>query len=251
MDTRQQRAFEGLRRLYPELNFGGWPECSGDLPFYARIHSLITPESVVLDVGCGTGFHRKLSEGFMADLQNIRGKVSKVIGLDVDPNAAANEGIDEFRLIASDRWAVESDSIDLCYAQWVLEHLSDPDQFFAEAARVIKVGGYLCFRTPNRWHYSSIGASLVPDRWHYALRRMLGHPHEAEDVFPTLFRCNSTGRCRRFLVKHGFEGVVRTKGGVSQLTGLGSVAGRMGKWIEGCMPPPMKTEIQGFARKVF
>jgi len=51
-------------RIYPEHAFGKLELRNGILPFYSRLKSLVRPDSVVLEVGCGHGVHRDLSEGF-------------------------------------------------------------------------------------------------------------------------------------------------------------------------------------------
>jgi len=42
-------------RFYPESRFGGFSDVDGTVAFYARVQAILTPESVVLDVGCGRG----------------------------------------------------------------------------------------------------------------------------------------------------------------------------------------------------
>lgn len=44
-----------LHRHYPEARFGGFSDVDGTVAFYSRVQALMTPENVVLDVGCGRG----------------------------------------------------------------------------------------------------------------------------------------------------------------------------------------------------
>ena len=44
-----------LERFYPETTFGGFTRVDGTMAFYLRVRSLLCPDSVVLDVGCGRG----------------------------------------------------------------------------------------------------------------------------------------------------------------------------------------------------
>lgn len=45
------------RRFYPEVCFGDFTNIDGTLAFYSRVSALLTPDSVVLDAGCGRGAH--------------------------------------------------------------------------------------------------------------------------------------------------------------------------------------------------
>ena len=86
---------------YPECR-GGFSHVDGTIVFYARVNALLDPKGVVLDLGCGRGAHREDPSEFRRALRVVRGKVDTVIGLDVDPRAAENPFIDEFRLLESD-----------------------------------------------------------------------------------------------------------------------------------------------------
>jgi SAM-dependent methyltransferase len=240
------------RRLYPERAFGGFTSRDGGARFYLRVRALLesSPHRIVVDLGCGLAEHRKLAPPTIADLYLLRGRATRVIGLDVDPAAKANETIDEFRLIDGDRLPIDSNSIDVCVSDWVLEHVRDVSNFYAECARIIRPGGFVCIRTPNRFHYSSIGASLIPARLHERIRTLLGHPHEGGDVFPTYYRSNTTKACRRWLSRSGFAPMVYAHRGESHLSGLGYVPGLLGKWIEELAPPFLSHEIHAFGRRL-
>jgi SAM-dependent methyltransferase len=195
-------------RFYAESRFGGFTDIDGSVAFYCRVNSLLTPDMTVLDVGCGRGAVLDDTIAFRRNLRILRGKVTKVIGIDVDEFASNNPFIDEFHRIATDRWPVESDSIDLLVCDNVLEHLHDPGTFFAESQRVLKQGGYICLRTPNSWSYVALFARLVPNRLHATVLAWIRGNMKAEDVFPTHYRCNSIPALRRMMAMHGFDSVV-------------------------------------------
>lgn len=193
--------------FYPESRFGGFTDCDAQIVFWTRVHSLLTPDAVVLDIGCGRGRCAEDPVAVRRQLRSLKGKCCRVIGIDVDPRAAANPCIDEFRLLTADGcWPVDTESTDLAVSVSVLEHVADPERFFGECRRVVKPGGYLCLRTSNALSYSGLAARLIPNRFHAAV---IGHlydaPRGAEDVFPTLFRCNTVFRIRRMLHRSGFE----------------------------------------------
>ena len=217
----------GVRaRLYPELAFGGYSRRDGTIAFYTRAMALTTPASRVLDYGCGTGAHVAASPPFTQAARQFRGRVAEVIGADVDESAADNPYVDRFLLIHGGRVPIEQGSVDVCICDWTLEHLPDVTVFFAECQRLLRPGGYLCLRTPNQLHYSSLGARVVPFKYHHALRRWLGQFHTDADVFPIYYRCNTRSRLRAALGRHGFESVVYTYRGESHLAGAGPLLGR-------------------------
>ena len=219
--------------------------------FYLRVHALLQSieNAVVLNLGCGRGSHRQLSTGLFRSMQSFKGKTTRVIGLDVDPLAASNDDLDEFRLMSGSKFPLEDGSLDLRLSDWTVEHLEEVKPFFSECARVIRPRSYLCFRTPNRYHSASVGAAFIPAKHHHTVRRSLGHFHEADDVFPTYYRCNTRGKCRRELLDAGFEPLVSLHQGDSHLFGRGVTMGRIGRWIEGWSPRFLHQEIHAFGRR--
>lgn len=191
---------------YPESRFGGFTRVDGTIAFYVRVQSLVEPASTVLDVGCGRGAHGEDPVRVRREVRVFKGKCRRVIGIDVEERAAENPFIDEFRRIEADRWPVNDGSIDMCVCDSVLEHVRDPEAFFAECRRVIRPGGFLCIRTSNSLNYISLLARLIPDRLHKAvLHKALDAHRREEDAFPTVYRCNTRGRIRRMLEAYGFE----------------------------------------------
>jgi SAM-dependent methyltransferase len=197
----------------PEVAFGGFSAGDGKVAFFTRVHALLDPSFVVLDAGCGRGIHAEDPVAFRRGLVNFRGKCKRVIGIDVDPPRTANPLIDEFRRNHHDRWPLEDGSIDLCVSQNVLEHVPRPELFFSECARVLKENGVLCIKTPNSLGYPALAARLVPNRWHASVLRMIGVNVDSEDVFPTLYRCNTARKMRSMMGRHGFEACAYTHGG--------------------------------------
>lgn len=201
---------DNIKFFYPEARFGGFSDIDGTIAFFNRVNSLLDSSFVVLDVGCGRGAYDQDSVPIRRKLGIIKGKVAKVIGIDVDQNAQDNPFLDEFRLIQGDSlsWPIEQDSIDLIVCDNVLEHIDIPDRFFGEIHRVLKNGGYLCIRTPNRWSYIAIVATLVPSKHHFRIISAIQGGRKEEDVFPTVYKCNSIVKLKRIMKQNGFECVV-------------------------------------------
>lgn len=191
---------------YPESKFGGFTDVDGTIAFYIRVNSLISPSSVVLDVGCGRGAYAEDPVSIRRELRILKGKCKKVIGIDIDENAKENPFLDEFHLIEGSRWHLEDESVDVCVCFNVLEHIEDPGSFFFECRRVTKHGGYLCIRTPNVLSYVGLFSKLIPNRFHTSVvGKAQGYIREEADVFSTLYRCNTKRKISYMLSKYGFD----------------------------------------------
>ena len=80
---------------------------------------------------------------------------------------------------------------DIIILDYVLEHLSDVEFVFCEIDRILKVGGYICARTPNKYGYISIATRLIRNQYHENIVSALQPGRKKEDIFPTYFRCNT------------------------------------------------------------
>lgn len=238
-----------LSRYYPESRFGGFTDIDGTIAFYARVNALMAPDAVVLDVGCGRGAYQDDHVAFRRNLRILRGKCKTVIGVDVDPNAGSNPYLDEFRLIQESTWPVDSESVDLCVADFVLEHLDEPDMFFAECARTLRVGGLLAFRTTNAWSYIALAARLIPNRRHAEVLGRAQDGRRQQDVFPTRYQCNTLRATRRLLERHGFSGVVYGYEAEPSYLSFSRFMYFLGVLHQRFAPSLFKASLFGFARK--
>jgi|SRR5579863_486977 len=203
----QRDSYKAL--FYPESTFGDITDIDGTVAFYTRVNALIQSAFVVLDFGCGRGSRQDDTVAFRRVLCTLKGRVSKVIGIDVDPIGQENPYLDEFRpLLPGSAWPVEDGATDLIVCDSVMEHLPDPPSFFQEARRVLADGGYLCIRTPNVHSYLGVASRLVPNRYHSKVLSKVQTGRKNEDVFPTLYRCNTISRLRRSLRNCNFRAVV-------------------------------------------
>lgn len=234
--------------FYPERRFGGFTDIDGSVVFFTRVNALLDPSFVVLDVGCGRGAYGEDPVKLRRDLRIIRGKVARVLGIDVDEAAACNPYIDEFRAIRGPTWPVENDSVDFIVCDNVVEHLDDPGQFFGEIRRVLKDGGLLCVRTPNRWGYVALAASLIPNRYHAAVLSVTQRGRKEEDVFPTRYRCNSVRALRTMLACHGFQAVVYGYEAEPGYLAFSRIAYALGVLHQRFAPRCMKLTIFAFGR---
>lgn len=237
-------------RWYPESRFGGFTAVDGTVAFYARVNALLVPSAVVVDFGCGRGRAAEDTLPLRRELQRLRGKVARVIGLDVDTVGGQNPGIDEFRLLdPAAPWPVDTGAVDLVLMDNVMEHLPDPDAFFREARRVLVPGGYLCARTPNRFGYVSLMASLMPERLHDRLLSRAQPSREQRDVFPAVYRCNTVRTWRKAFCHYGFEGLATAHESEPRYLEFSRLAFAAGVLYQKIAPTVLRNVIFAFAQK--
>jgi SAM-dependent methyltransferase len=150
-------------RFYPELPAGGFPRADGGVELFSRVHALLQPESRVLDFGAGRGWAAVADPNpYRRRLADLRGHCESVVGIDADEAVLTNPTLDEAFVVAEgDPLPFDDDSFHLIICDSVFEHLSDPAHATAEMIRVLKPGGWICGRTPNRRGYIALGARIV------------------------------------------------------------------------------------------
>jgi len=195
-----------LLRHYPEKYFGGFTDVDGTMRFYNRVRGLMDENSVVVEVGCGRGARAGEPIVYKRQILTLKGNCRWVIGIDLDEAARDNPLLDEFRLMTdAAHWPLDDESVDLCVADNVMEHVEDPAVFFSECRRVLRPGGCVAIRTPNRWGYVALLATMVPGWLHGRVLRRAQETRQEEDIFPKVYRCNTRRQLRRRLRQAGFE----------------------------------------------
>lgn len=239
-----------IRRHYSEAAFGGFSRCDGTVAFLTRVQALLPNKGIVLDIGCGRGSRVDDSCVFRRDLQDLRGKERHVIGMDPDPHAAINPFIDEFRrLERPECWPIEDAKVNLAYSDYVLEHVNEPEKYFAELDRVLAPGGYFCARTPNRWGYASIAAQLIPNRFHAQITGFVQGDRKPQDVFPTQYKCNTPAAIRRHLDHRGYQFVVMRTESEPAYVAFSDTLFRIARFAHSLLPPLLRSTLLVFARK--
>lgn len=239
-----------LDRWYPESRFGGYSDADGTIAFYTRVRSLLQPQTVVVDVGCGRGAFRDDPVPFRRELRTLKGHCRMVIGLDLDPDAAENPYLDEFRrLPAGGSFPLDDASADLIVSDSVVEHIQDPGFFFDECARILRPGGIICIRTPNALSYLGLVARVVPNRLHARILTRVQERRKAKDVFPTVYRCNSVWSLRRYLRASGFDPVVYTHEAEPSYFAFSRLAYALGVAHQRYAPRLLRLTLFAFAQK--
>ncbi len=180
---------------YPEQRAGGFTRVDGTVQFYLRIHALLDSfeqRPVVLDFGAGRGASFEHAVPIHWSLLDLRSKAEKVIGVDVTDAVLGNPSLTEAHVIATGSpLPLDDRSVDLVVADHTFEHLADPAPVARELTRVLRPGGWLCARTPNRSGYIAVMARAVPNRLHAPVLRRVQPTRRREDVFDTVYCLNT------------------------------------------------------------
>ena len=236
--------------LYPETAVGGFSRVDGTIEFYSRVNALLEADMTVLDFGAGRGLFLDEPPSYRRDLQNLRGKVRRVVGVDVDTAVKLNQSLDEAQVIdMGSPLPLGDESVDLIVSDHVFEHVDDPDAVVAELDRVLKPGGWICARTPNRHGYIASGARLVPNRVHAKALQKLQPQRQERDVFPTRYLLNTPAQLRRHFPAERFEVFSYTHNSEPAYFGRSVVAWRAVKLVSRILPDRLGATIMIFVRK--
>jgi len=172
------------QRFYPDLQRRVFGE------FEAALVARLGDRAVALDAGSGPGSWI---------LQAQRQRLHLLVGADIYLPDTSN--LDAFVLAANEHLPFDDCSFDLVVAYLVLEHLSSPPVAFREFARVLKPGGYFCFKTPAVRTPLFALARAMPTAWHKRLKSRIGVSEH--DVFPTYYRANTVRTLHAGLAQAG------------------------------------------------
>lgn len=125
------------------------------------IDKYIKKDSLVLDVGCGTGIHTSI----------LKQKTKRITGLDLK-NFVKEKYKFDFKLILGDGKKIpfEDKHFDFITCWDVIEHVEKDEVFLREIYRVLKPGGLLLISTPNKDRLSNRIISIFKEiRYPYYL----------------------------------------------------------------------------------
>jgi len=205
---------------------------------------------MVLDFGAGRGAF--LDDPVMArrEVRHLRGSAGRVVGIDLDDAVLANRALDEAHVVAMGvRLPIDAESVDLVVADFSFEHIADPAWASSEIDRVLKPGGWLCARTPNRWGYIGVGARAVPNRLHVGLLRRLQPLKAAEDTFPTTYLLNTPRALKRWFPCDRYHHAVWAMDNEPAYVGRSIQAARVNKALFWLTPPPLRSILLAFIQK--
>jgi 2-polyprenyl-3-methyl-5-hydroxy-6-metoxy-1,4-benzoquinol methylase len=182
-----------LVRAIDQKFYPNYDENWDDQIFRLRVLDVLGSDMRLLDFGAGAG---------IVEAMNFKGLARQVCGVDLDKRVTSNSFLDEGKVSDAVEIPYPDASFDIVISDNVMEHLDYPDDVFREIFRVLRPGGKLLFKTPNRTHYMPLIARMTPHRFHQWVNRQRGR-HET-DTFPTRYLCNSPRQIRRHVASAGF-----------------------------------------------
>lgn len=240
-----------LPKLQPEMAVGGYSARDGTVEFYGRVKALLQAQMRVIDFGAGRGaWFNDDESAYRRSLRLLRGSVAEVIGCDVDEAVMANRAVDKALLIRPGAPLPFDDaSIDMVVADYVLEHIADPQWMAGEFARILRPGGWICARTPTKYNYVSILARFVSNLHHARILRFVQPGRKAEDVFPTVYRLNTRRSLRKYFSAALFEDHSYIYSFEPQYFFGSRVAYRMFQFVHWLLPASLHGNLFIFLRK--
>jgi SAM-dependent methyltransferase len=240
-------------RLFPEVYGGGFSRVDGTIEFYVRVNALLSeigPDAVVLDYGAGRGAGEEDPVRFRRDLRRLQDKAGRVVGVDIDDAVLENPSLDEAHVIRlGQQLPLDDTSIDLVVSDYTFEHVTDPAWVASELDRVLRPGGWLCARTPNRWGYIGLGARAVPNRLHSKFLRRLQPKRRSDDSFPTAYHLNTPRALRRWFPPQRFHQVVYAADSEPTYVGRSMRAARLSRVAFALTPPRFRSVLYVFLEK--
>jgi SAM-dependent methyltransferase len=176
---------------------GGFLPNDGTIDFYLRVNSLARKSHTLLDLGAGRAeWYEDEQCETRKSIRLMTGKVATVVAADVDDAVLFNRASDKQIIMKDGVIPLGDSSVDLVVADYVLEHVEEPEKFAAEVSRVLKAGGWFCARTPHYWNYVSVAARLIRNSMHSKVLSQVQPGRKSIDVFPTSYKLNKVKSIR-------------------------------------------------------
>ena len=236
---------------FPEIGAGGFSRIDSTIQFYDRIHALIRPEFVLLDFGAGRGAaYRDDVSPYRRQLRNFRGKVSEVIGVDIDPIVVQNPTLDRALVLQpTDPIPLPDKSVHLIVSDFTFEHIQDPAFAARELDRVLAPGGWICIRTPNRYGYVAMANVLTPQYLRGRVLHMAQPGRREQDVFEPFYRLNTFTALKRYFDPAGYQHFTYSWDAEPAYHANSKIIYRFLLIIHRLTPPRARTLLMAFLRK--
>jgi len=193
--------------FFPENGAGGFSRWDGTIQFYQRVRALLGSDQLVLDFGAGRGAaYYEDSSSYRKSLRDLRGNGRRIIGADVDPVVRSNPWVDESVVMEiGSPLPFPDGTFDLIISDSTFEHIMDEVPIATELDRILKLGGWICARTPNRYGYVSVANRLMPRHFGNSLVRSAQPDRKAQDIFPAHYHMNTLRKLRKLFPERRYE----------------------------------------------
>ena len=192
-------------RFHSENTIDNFMHMDGTIVFYSFVKAAMLRQDAkkVMDFGAGRGvtFHNKdftNASLFKVELMDLRTSGAEVWACDISEAVSEHAASHHQVQISIDgKLPFEDCFFDIIVSDVTFEHVTNPEMVAAELKRVLKPGGYICARTPNKYGYPAIVARMVPNRSHVAALQKISPERNAVDIFPTAFKMNTISGVRK------------------------------------------------------
>ena len=200
------KSTEIISSYYPEMNISGFTSVDGTVEFYSRINSLLNESMSVLDFGAGrAAWHEDDTCEYRKRIRTLKGKVKMAVGCDMDEAIFDDNSVDKrFLIKGSDTLPFENESFDLIISDYTFEQVSNPNEVASEFHRILKTGGWVCARTPNKYSYVSILTRIIKNSHHAKLLKIVQPERKEVDIFPTTFKLNTLKSISKYFPPNSF-----------------------------------------------
>ena len=191
-------------KFFPGKNLlGDYHELDGTIEFYGRINAMLKKTDYVLDLGAGRGsWYSADRSSYRRDIRDLKNKVKYLVGVDIDSAVLENPTTHENLIMINKKIPLESKTIDVIVADWVLEHVEDPKEFYLEIDRVLKPGGIFCARTPHKYKYVSFFAKLFKNLNYIKVLKFLQPERLEQDAFPITNKVNTIKCIKKYFFEY-------------------------------------------------
>lgn len=239
-----------MEDAFPEIGAGGFSRIDGTVAFYTRVNALLASAMTVVDYGAGRGAAQDDPVVYRRELATLRGKVRSVIGVDVDPVVRTNPMVDEAHVIAPGaRLPFDDASVDMIVSDWVFEHLDDPGPVTGEFDRILRDGGWICARTPNRWAYFAIANRVLPRSVRMSALGWAQPRRRHCDVFPAHYALNTRRALEKYFPPSRFEHHGYTWDTGPAYFGTSPLVFSLIRSLGAVLPPPLRPMLFVYLKK--